>query len=447
MRLTEARALCPDLRVETAAPDRDAAFLAGLGRWATRYTPWTAADGADGLLLDISGCAHLFGGEESLLADLARRLSGFGFDAHLALADTRGAAWGLARHGTAPTVICPAGTTRDALADLPPAALRLGEEVVMGMGRLGLERVGDLLALPRAGLARRFGIGAVRRLDQALGVEPEPLTPAPPPPSRAARLSLPEPIATVDAVMAAVDRLVGRLCARLETRGEGLRGLCLTLRRVDGGAQQTVVGLARASRDRALILDLCTRRVRGMDAGFGIDLVRVEVRDVEPLNLRQGEAHDLWDGDAPEASAHLDALLSRLGGRLGFDRLRRFQAVDTHLPDRRYRLRPIRAVPPPPGPVRPTPPRPLTLCAPEPLTVADAGRPPVAFHWRGTRFETVAAEGPERIAPEWWRDDPAWTGGLRDYWRVQTRGGRRLWLFHLPQRRAGADWFVQGEFP
>jgi protein ImuB len=423
-----------------------------------------AEDGPDALLLDVSGCAHLFGGEEALLETISHAFDRLGLSAHIALAETRGAAWAMARY-RAPQqggpVRIAAGETRTALSPLPPAALRLGEEVTESLDRLGLKTIDALLALPRASLARRAGVLTVRRMDQALGAEPEPVCPAAPPPTYAVRQSLPEPLTTLDAVMAVLERLLRRLCQTLETRQEGLRGLRITLRRVDHSDAQTTVGLAKASRDLALILRLCETPVSALKSGFGFEQIRLQADPVEPLALyRQDSLAPADDGVAVPQQAALESLLSRLGGRLGFDNLLTLRLGDTHLPNQRNQwlpwgqsnCPPLAARPPKSAAQR----RPLVLFPPEPLTPAQKGCPPAAFLWRRGSYTLASAQGPERIAPPWWDNAPAWRSGLRDYWQVQTAEGPRLWLFHLPQRAAllsgmgeqpTACWFVEGAFP
>lgn len=462
MRLTDARALCPTLRTSPETPEEDTRFLAGLCRWSGRYTPWSGPDGRDGLILDITGCAHLFGGERPLLEDLADRLDGLGLTSFCAIADTRGAAWGLARYGDGLRQADP-GKTREAVTLLPVAALRLDGQVLQDLDRLGLRSVGDLLALPRASLARRFGLATVRRLDQMLGVEPEPVSPAAPPLVRSARLSLPDPLVTTEAVLCGLDRLLERLLRRLEARGEGIRQMVVSIRRVDGSGDHAPLGLTRPSRDAALLRRLCEPVVSRWDAGFGIDRIGVEATLVEPLAPAGQQDLSAMPSAACDPTT-LEALWSRLGNRFGFEALLRLEVAETHSPERRTRLVPI-AVAGRSGAGSPAGsgsgtgtgvgqaglvhPRPLRLFPPEAVQVNPEvpGRPPPVFDWRRTRFRVVRARGPERLTPEWWRSDPGWRGGLRDYWWVQTLEGPRLWMFHLPQGQQNLMWFVHGEFP
>lgn len=433
MPFADARAFCPDLHSAPAEPARDARFLAMLRRWATRYAPWVGFEAEDGLVLDITGSAHLFGGEAAMMEDMAARLARAGLTVRLGLGATRGAAWAFARfgedHGTA-------------LDRLPVAALRLAPDTVTALERLGLRTIADLVATPRAPLARRFGPEVLMRLDQALGTRPEQISPETDPPHYGVRLTLPEPIGLVADVMAGTARLIERLCARLKENTAGARVLCLTLRRVDQASQQVELRLASAMRDPARILPLFERGVGAVDAGYGIDQMRLEAVVVEPLAPEQLGAVPSRNGAGGD---RLEDLITRIGTRIGLENIRRFLPADSHIPERGFLVAPA-AWSRPEGAWVTLRPRPPVLFSPEPLMGIgpDTGpRPPARFRWRRMSFETARATGPERIAPEWWLEDAGWRTGVRDYWHVQTRQGRRLWLFHTPQ---APGWFVQGEF-
>lgn len=428
--LSEARAFCPRLLAEPADPAADARMLETLRRWSLRYCPWAATDGRDGLLLDVTGSAHLHGGEASLVADARARLTRAGFGVRIGVADTRGAAWALAHFAGG---IAPPGAAAAALAPLPVAALRIDGDREAALRRLGLRGIGDLAARARGPLARRFGRDLLDRLDQALGILPEAIAPLADPPRYAARLTLPEPIGLVGDVMAGLDRLLARLCDKLRADEAGARTFVLTLRRVDRAAQDVPLRLAAPMRDPGRILPLFARGVAAAEAGFGIDQLRLEALAVEPMPAAQ-------IGARAASADRLDALITRIGARIGLDNIRRFRPVESHIPERSFALVPAAEAPAcGPWPARPD--RPLTLFPPEPID-ARAAAPPGQFRWRGMRLATGRATGPERIAPEWWRDE-GWTGGVRDYWRIETRQGRRLWMFHTPQ---DPGWFVQGEF-
>jgi protein ImuB len=426
MGVSDARAYCPELQSQPADRGADAKFLQMLARWSKRYCPWVGLDGTDGLMLNIAGSSHLFGGEAQMLDDMRHRLGRAGLSGRVAVADTRGAAWALSHYGTHPKADITA---------LPVAALRLEAKSDTALQRLGLRRIRDLMALPRATLARRFGPDVVLRLDQAMGACDEVITPLGEAPHYGVRLTLPDPIGLSVDVMAGTERLLDRLCAKLKSQDMGARQLQLTLRRVDQGAQQVELRLAAPMREAVRILPLFSRGVAAVDAGFGIDQLRLEATQVERLQDSQ-----LTAGRAAPSDG-LEDLITRLGNRVGLDNIQRFLPADSHIPERSFQIVPA-AYSAASGAWASLRPRPLCLFAPEPITAAGS-QPPARFRWRRMALTTGRATGPERLAPEWWLPDDNWRSGLRDYWKVDTTQGRRLWLFYTPQI---PGWFVQGEF-
>jgi protein ImuB len=393
-----------------------------------------------------------------MLADIAEALAGHGLTARPAMADTRGAAWALAHFGAGPFAIARRGQTRAAIAALPVAALRLDPEAAQGLAALGLATIGDAALIPRGALARRFGLATLKRLDQALGAEPEPVAPDRPPPGFATRLTLPEPIGHVTGVMAGLERLLERLCQTLEVHQMGARSLRLTARRVDGADVYALIALARPGRDPARIRALFEPGVAGMEAGFGIDALRLEATAVEPLKPAQLDGATGRPRDRSGETGKLADLLSRIGNRIGFENVIRLLPAESHIPERAFTLAAAAWSRPEPFPAGGSG-RPLTLFPPERLEAGAASPagtspadtpdrhplPPCRFRWRRRWLTLAGAAGPERLAPEWWWDDPAWRSGLRDYWRVETTEGSRLWLFHTPQA-AQPGWWAHGAF-
>ncbi|MFN4058689.1 MAG: DUF6504 family protein [Roseinatronobacter sp.] len=432
--LADARALCPDLVTALHDPAAQAQGLGALLRWARRYSPWVALDGPDGLVLDLTGAAHLFGGEGGVLADLSGRLARMGLGARMAIAGTRGAAWAVARLGAGGIV--PAGGEARALNPLPLAALRLPPDTLDALERLGLRIIRDLAQIPRATLPRRFGSEVLLRLDQALGHVAEPVSPAPLPPHFGVRLSLPDPIGLQADLQAGLVRLLDRLCEHLHRAEQGARRLTLTLSRVDGQALVLDISLARPMRDASAMANLFARGLDSVDAGFGIDALRLTAPVTESLPVQQISTEGAAGAD------DLADLLTRLTNRLGFEHVLRLLPADSHIPEKAAILAPA-AYSEPHGHWPATRLRPVDLFDPEPLQGARGPQPPRAFRWRGQDWQVVGVTGPERITPEWWLDDPAWRTGLRDYWCVQTAQGARLWLFHVP---ATDGWSVQGMF-
>lgn len=331
--------------------------------------------------------------------------------------------------------VAPAGQTLPALAPLPVAALRLPPATCTRLQRLGIRTVADLVALPRASLARRFGAGVLWRLDQALGDIPEPITPLPPPAPFAFRMTLPEPIGLLKDVEAGLDRLLVRLCARLEARGMGARRLVFTARRVDQASVQAELRLARPMRDAPRMAALFARGLEELEAGYGIDQIRLEAMELEALPLRQITSHRAAQGD------DLADVITKLGNRIGLENITRFLPADSHLPEKSFSVVPAAYSKASSSWASPAP-RPMLIFPPESIA-GHSPEPPTRFRWRRLRFRVGHAIGPERIAPEWWFDHPEWHSGVRDYWRVFTHEGRRLWLFFTPQ---APGWFVAGEF-
>ena len=429
MGFSDARAFCRDLQSRPADLKADNRFLHMLARWSKRYCPWVGLEGRDGLSLNITGSAHLFGGEAALLDDMHLRLTRSGIRARIGVADTRGAAWGMAHFGAG------GFGSPSRLAALPVAALRLDEKACTGLQRLGIRSVADLTALPRATITRRFGRDVLLRLDQMSGEQPEDISPLPDAPHYGVQMTLPDPIGLKGDVMAGAERLLLRLCDKLKANEKGARILQLTLRRVDQASQQVELRLAQPLHDAARILPLFERGVDSVDAGFGIDQMRLVATQIETCQAQQ-VSHTKG-----RQSEKLDDLITRIGVRIGLENVQRFLPADSHIPERSFIISPA-AYSAPEGSWTAPRPRPLRLFPPEAIT-ARGPRPPAQFRWRRMPLTTGRATGPERIAPEWWLSDDNWRSGIRDYWKIDTREGRRLWLFYTPQ---SPNWYVQGEF-
>jgi protein ImuB len=435
--LADARALRPDLAVFHADRAGDAAALARLADWCSRYTPLVAVDGADGLWLDITGCAHLFGGERALMSDLRHRLAGFGHDARAAVADSPGAAWAAARFREAEQTLLEPGTARTALALLPVAALRLPAVMVAELERLGLRHIGDLYPLPRASLARRFGMLPGERLDQALGRIDEPISPRLPAPAFAVRQVLAEPILHLEGMAAVLQRLLPRLCRELMEGGQGARRLELSCYRVDGRLAKLAVGTSRPSRDDAALARLFAEKLERIDPGFGIEAMVLAAPHVEPLADLQLALARSRGGAGLEAD--LAPLIDRLGNRLGFARLARAEPRESHFPERAVKRMPavFPATAAKPAAAWPQGSLPLRLL-PQPEPVTAEGHPPSDFILRARRHRIRSAEGPARIEPEWWHGE---TGDPRDYWRLEDEAGMRFWLYGQ-----SGSWYLHGLF-
>jgi len=449
MPIAQAQAMLPGLRIADATPDEDTAALSRLAAWCLRFTPLAAPSPPDGVWLDITGCAHLHGGETALLEKLLDRLSEAGFTARAAVADTPGAAHAMARHGLDALCVIPPGATATAaaIAPLPLTALRLPPDTLAGLHLLGLDTIGALQNTPRAPLARRFGATLLRRLDQAHGRAPEPLEPVLPPDLCRVRQTFPEPIATAEDLRRVTALLAERLAEKLRTRDEGARRLDLTFQRVDGTAELRLVGTAAATRDAAHITRLLAAQIEGIDPGFGVDAVMLSAPRTERLGARQ-VISDLATAPAMDLSALIDTLLNRLGET----RLFRAAPVESDVPERSLRRLPPGDTVPQAASWPATLPRPPRLLHPPRPVEAVAllpDQPPVRFTWRGIAHRVRCADGPERIFGEWWRGDDE-VFAVRDYFQVEDDCGQRFWLFRqgdgIDPATGDLSWYLHGVF-
>jgi protein ImuB len=452
MSLADARAIHPGLAVAEADPEEDARALDAIAAWCERFTPVVVVDAPDGLFLDITGCAHLFGGEGALRDQIVARLQAQGFAARAASASTPGAAWALARYG-APLRDGEQGMLAP-LAPLPVEALRLDEAAASLLRRLGLKTIGQLMAAPRASFAARAGERALERLDQALGRAPEALSPRRPlPPVFALRRFL-EPLFSIETILEATRVLCADAIAKLELRGAGARRACLHLFGVDGRDRVIEIGVSRPERDLKTLLRLFREKLNiaaeNLDAEFGIEAARLDIVALERI---EGAARTLVGAEAAQAGAEkIAAIADVLSARLGPARVLRPKLNDVHTPERAGGWRAALAGPSSlwkeagKGPQDNVMRRPLALFArAQPIdaiaTVPDG--PPIRFRWRRVLREVTRAEGPERIAGEWRKGQC-----VRDYYRVEDKDGRRYWLYR--EGLYGEDkaplWYVHGLF-
>jgi protein ImuB len=476
MPLADALSFLPGLVTALAQPAEEAAALQRLAEWCGRYSPWTAPDEADGVRVEITGSAHLWGGEKALAGDLLTRLERQRVTGRIAIADTIGAAWATARFAETGgnAVILPPGELRAALAPLPVEALRLDPAIARGLRRVGLKRIGDLIAMPRDALARRFGEAIAQLLDQALDNLPEPLSPIGEAPTRRVRLSFAEPITEPAGLRLAMERLTADLVLRLAREGMGARRLDLGFHRVDGRVERIRLGTARPSRDPRHIAGLFKERLDTIDPGLGVEDMILAAFAVEPLPPEQLN----FAGSSVEGNAEggIAPLIDRIGNRLGLDALSRLEARESHIPERASvrmsigetlvsSVAPAKAgaqgqSAPWPGSLDPRfrgddetrPPRPIRLFEPpEPVEAfwLLPDDPPFRFKWRRRPHRVMRADGPERIAEEWWRPEGSGAvDAIRDYYRVEDEEGRRFWLFRSGLHGGGHEprWFVHGVF-
>ncbi|TPG52206.1 Y-family DNA polymerase [Sphingomonas glacialis] len=446
MAATHARALVSDLDFRPAEPEADSALLDQLAlRAVRRWTPIAAATPPDGLWLDLTGCDHLHGGEERFCQRLRAFCQRAGFTARVAVADTPGAAHAVARFGRADLTIVPKGRTVEALGPLPIAALRLNGVALTAGRKFGFETVADLLPVARGPLARRLGLPAITRLDQALGGVAEPITPRENAEVPMVERRLLEPICTAEAIERVMGDLLTDLAEVLQARGLGARALRLTGLRIDGGEQVVAVGTSRPTREVSHLLRLLKLRIERIDPGLGIEQFTLVAPHTEPL-----DAVDLGAVLAGETRSRDPArLVDVVAGRIGPRAVYRLAPVESHVPERAViRSDPVDA----PG-GWPVWVRPVRLFArPEPLARVIAllpDQPPRRFEWRGTTYRIVAGDGPERIHGEWWRRD-AEVWAVRDYYRVEDDKGGRYWVFRcgdgFESETGDLSWWMHGVF-
>ncbi len=461
MALADARAILPGLACHATDAAAEAATLAAIADWCRRFTPLAALDQPDGVMLDVTGAAHLFGGEAKLLGEIETRLAGQGFAARAALAPTPEAAWALARFGEKRLI--PEEATeadmRRCLGALPLAALRLDEAALAGLARAGMRRIDDLILRPRAPLAARFGKPLFVRLDALLGRAKTPITPRFEAPAYLAERRFAEPIVQRETIEATILGLARELSLLLVRQGDGARRLDVSLFGVDGRVRHLRAGTSRPLRDPAVITRLFREKIEAagniderdpLDAGFGFDLVRLAAESVERLDEDQAN----WL--TPAADEDLADLVDRLGARLGVRRVTRLALADTHWPEFAVAAMPYasarhadhEASSPLLTAGSELPPRPIRLLQkPEPIeTIASVpDGPPIRFRWRRVLHVVAAIEGPERIAAEWWKHQAL----TRDYFRAEDREGRRFWLFReglYETETARPRWFLHGLF-
>ena len=453
MMLADARTLCPEIITAAADPAGDLIFLEKLAVWARRWGPWSALDGIDGLLVDVTAVAHLFGGEDKLLDDAVAAFTQREVDMRCAIAPTAGAAWALARHAASGTILHRSEDMAARLGELPVAALRLDQDILTVLRRLGLKKLGELSTIESDAINRRFrnrkspSANPLIRLDQLLGRIPEPLLPVIPQKVPMVQRRLLEPIRYRQLLDQALSDLASDMASELESEGLGARRLELGLWRVDGEVVVRQIELAAAKREAAHIVRLFTKKLDDVDAGFGIEMLRLRASWTEVLALDQSDIETA----SRNRGIALSTLVDRLAVRLGPGAVTRLVPFASHIPERSQRGQ---------SPLEPEPvsqgqlafhKRPLKLLdQAEPIAVlyATPDGYPKRFRWRGEVHDIKRVEGPERIAPEWWRERGSTR--LRDYYRIEDQRGRRYWIYRLgiigDGRGDMPDWYLQGLF-
>jgi protein ImuB len=440
MTAADAKAITTNLQTVDQLPGKEAKLLKQLGLWCIRYTPVVAIDLPDSLILDISGCAHLWGDEREYFKEIVNKLRSLGYDARAAIADTIGTAWAISHYGKT-TPIVESGAQAQALFNLPPIALRLEKNVLQKQLRLGFATIKSFMQIPRTVLRRRFGDGFLLRLAQALGGEEEHFIPLVPPVPYTERLPCLEPVRTVKAIEIAISKLLESLCARLQSEGKGVRNAILKCYRIDGKMVQGKINTNRGSHSVSHLFKLFELQINKIEPALGIELFLMEATKVEDIDPLQEK---LWAGKPGLHDTTLAELLDKLAGKIGAKAIYRYLPSENYWPERAIkqassltdtpttkwqtnRLRPLR----------------LLKC-PEPVEVMALlpDYPPKVFTYKGKRHIVKKADGPERIEREWWQDK----GAHRDYYAIEDASGQRYWLFRSGHYDDAPQWYLHGFF-
>lgn len=439
MVLADARAIIPGLNVEDDIPDLPLRLLNRLAEWCIRFSPAVAVDLPDGLILDATGCSHLWGGDEGYVNDITRKLNARGYTVRIAMADTMTVAWGVARFGKG-SLIIKSGEHADALMPLPPEALRLEPDVVERLHKLGLHQVRQFINMPRSSLRRRFGTALLEQLDKALGQEMEVIQPVQPIEPHQERLPCLEPVVTPGGIEIALRQLLENLCRRLHQEQKGLRSAVLKCYRMDGKMEKVEIGTNRPSHNIHHLFKLFEIKLPTIEPGMGIELFVLEAPKVDDHFPAQ---EGMWEETT--GMEEISELIDRLSNKVGRNTICRYLPAEHYWPERSFK-KAASLDEPPTTYWRGDKQRPLQLL-PYPerveVTAPIPDYPPMLFRHRGKIHKIVRADGPERIEQEWWIRD----GQHRDYYRVEDEEGIRYWLFRLGHYENGNEqWFVHGFF-
>lgn len=441
MAVADARAIIPSLEVLDDNPEYAGRLLHNLAKWFIRYTPAVSIDLPDGLILDITGCAHLWGSEKQYLTDIIKRLQTFGYNVQAAIADTVGTAWAIAHFKN--SGIIETGKQMEALQLLPAAALRIEMETAERLEKLGLRQISDFITIARPALRRRFGMQLLHRLDQALGNEEEWITTVLPMEPYQERLPCLEPIVTATGIEIALQKLLDALCERLQKEGKGLRAASFKGYRIDGKTVQIDIGTNRPSCNTKHLFKLFEIKIDSIEPALGIELFTLDAGKIETLPAVQEK---IWDNADGLDAINLSELLDRIEGKVGANHIRRFVPDEHYWPEHSYK--PAAYINEKPQTAwRVDRPRPVhLLLKPQPVDVTAPipDYPPMMFRYKGKMHKIVKADGPERIEQEWWLQQ----GQHRDYYTVEDEEGKRYWLFrsgHYDTAKS-YQWFIHGFF-
>lgn len=442
MTVADARAILPVLKAFEYKEGAAEKLLTKMAEWCLRFTPVAAVDLPDGILLEITGCAHLWGGEKSYLQSITDQLKSIGFTAKAAIADTIGAAWAVARYAKENFVV-PPDRQLEAIKSLPPAALRLETDVLELMQKLGFYQISGFINMPRNTLRRRFGHTLLNRMAQALGQAIEILEPVQPAVIFQERLPCLEPIRTRAAIDIALQTLLEQLCRQLLKEGKGLRTAVFKGYRIDNFVQQIMIGTNRPVRNAIHLMKLFEQKIESIRPGLGIELFTLEAPVTENLSAQQESLWNVLGGN--EENSELINLLDRIAGKIGTHTIHRYLPAEHYWPERSFKAA-VTISEKADTTWRQDRPRPVVLLSqPEQIevTVPLPDYPPILFIYRNKIHNIKKADGPERIEREWWLE----RGLVRDYYIVEDEEGCRYWLFRSGQyEQHTPKWFIHGFF-
>lgn len=439
--LADAKTILPDILAFDDQINLNKKLLTKLAKWAIRYSPTVAIELPEGIILDSSGCSHLWGGEEKYLEHIQNKLTRSGYSCSAAISDTIGACWAIARFGKSSPIIAP-NQHYNALLSLPPIALRIEDHIIQRLHKLGLDKIGKFIQMPTSVLRRRFGNQFLLRLGQALGTEEETITPVILKAPYEQRLACLEPIRTKPAIEIAIEKLLEQLCERLANEGLGIRSAELKGYRLDGRVTETKIGTNQPTHNIKHLCKLFELKIAEIEPALGIELFILTATKIEPVYLHQEK---LWSGKPGLADQNLAQLLDRLAGKIGPQAIRRYLPAAHYWPERS--LRPAVSLEEKPETSwQSANPRPMEILRkPESVQVTAPvpDYPPMNFRYKDELHIVKKADGPERIEQEWWLEK----GEHRDYYVLEDEKGRRYWIFRSGHYNQGkSDWFLHGFF-
>ncbi|MBS1512431.1 MAG: DNA polymerase Y family protein [Bacteroidetes bacterium] len=443
MVLADAKVIISSLLHFEDDPERNEKLIKGLGEWMIRFTPIIAIDLPDGLILDATGCAHLWGGEQNYLYQIKKKLNDFGYHIKIAIADTIGAAWAAVHFGNNNSIIIKSGNQFNDLALLPPAALRIDLIITERLEKLGLRKIQSFINMPRASLQRRFGKMLLKRIDQALGNEEEFIIPLHPVEQFYERLPCLEPIITATGIEIALKRLLELLCGRLKNEEQGVRKLLFKCFRIDGKIEIIAIGTNRPTINIKHLFKLFEEKINLIEPAFGIELFVLEAPVVEDYSATQEK---LWQNNNGLDNIAINEFIDRIESKFGKGLIYRYLPADHYWPERSFKravsinedfqnkwknekIRPVHLL---------QQPQLIEVTAPVP------DYPPMNFRYKGKLHKIIKADGPERIEQEWWLQE----GQHRDYYYVEDDEGKRYWLFRSGHYDVNKtyQWFIHGFF-